>query len=75
MNVWKEFERLLPGQQRQVVEVVTINSQNRTSTCKTISGNTFVAQGVSVPAGKRAFVVAGRIDSEAPNVPTYEITV
>jgi hypothetical protein len=70
MNVWKQFENLLPKDPILVGTVTSHNSGN-TSTVSFVSGGTAVVDGQSVAIGLKAFVQSNRIQSEAPDLTLY----
>lgn len=75
MNLYRTFQELLPKESRGIGTVISVNSSAGTSTLQTLSGGTVVVMGVSVAIGKKAYHKAGRIEGEAPDLPTYEIVV
>lgn len=73
-NVWREFQKLIPGSRTIVVDVQG-NNGDGTSTVTTQTGATVIVDGESVAAGNPAFVRDGEITGPAPDMPTYEETV
>ncbi|BCY01597.1 hypothetical protein [Stutzerimonas stutzeri] len=75
VNPWKRFEALLPGGQRAVGTVTTINQVSGISTIRLRNGTEITARGVDVPEGSKAFIVDGQITGPAPDLPHYDVEV
>ena len=73
-NLFREFQRLLPDDPEQYVEVVVVDT-NGTSIVELPTGERFRVEGDSVAAGANAFIQGGRIIGEAPSLPYYSATV
>jgi hypothetical protein len=73
-NLWARFKRLLPDNPLIIVTVNSLNSDG-TSTVVTFGGGVMRVLGTSVEVGKKAYIRAGAIVSEAPNLQHYEIEV
>lgn len=74
VDVWKQFEGLLPSQTVLLATVSAINTDG-TSSLTTPEGGTLRALGTSVGVGSNVYVQFGRIMGPAPNLPTYNLTV
>ncbi|MGK8437264.1 hypothetical protein ACRS3X_07920 [Ectopseudomonas hydrolytica] len=75
INPWKRFTQLLPGGQRTVGEVLSVNTASGTSLLELRNGVQITARGVDVAVGLRAFVRDGEITGPAPDLPQYDIEV
>lgn len=75
VNPWKRFEALLPGGERTVGTVTTINQASGISIIQLRNGTEIAARGVDVAQGSRAFVVDGQITGPAPDLPQYDVEV
>jgi len=73
-NLWAKFKRLLPDNPLIIVSVAAVNTDG-TSTVVTAGGGTMRVLGNSVAAGKKAYIRAGAVVSEAPDLPYYELEV
>ncbi|AXQ27582.1 hypothetical protein D0B54_02350 [Solimonas sp. K1W22B-7] len=74
MNIWKQFQQLLPSDPQLVGEVLRHNADG-SSSVELPGAQVIRVQGQSVAAGLRAFVQGGRIQGEAPDLPTYELPI
>ena len=74
MNIYREFQRLIPTD-RLLAGDVTAHNTDGTSTVALPAGGTVRVLGQSVAVGSKAFIQGGKIVSEAPALSTYEITV
>jgi hypothetical protein len=74
IDVWKQFNGLLPSQTVIVATVTAINGDG-TSTLQTPEGGTLIAQGVIVGVGGKAYVQGGRVIDAAPDLPAYDLSV
>lgn len=72
MNVWKQFEALLPADPLLVGEVIAHNPDG-TSTVRLPGAQIIQVQGQAVPVGNRAFVQSNRVQGEAPSLTTLEV--
>lgn len=75
VNPWKRFIGLLPGGERAVGTVTTINQASGISIIQLRNGTEIAARGVDVPQGSKAFVVDGIITGPAPDLPYYDVEV
>lgn len=73
-NLLVRFRKLLPQDPLQV-GTVTAHNPDGTSTIQLDSGDHVRVLGQSVAINSRAFFQSGRVQGEAPNLPTYDITV
>ncbi len=64
-NPWLKFQRLLQGEGRAVVTVVS-NNGDGTSTVETRSGVQIKVKGESVAAGSQAMIEGGELRYEVP---------
>lgn len=74
MNLWKDFRDLVAGDPLLVGTVLT-HHPDGTSTVQLPHGGTLRAQGQQVQVGSKAFVRSSRVQGEAPDLPTAEISV
>lgn len=75
MNLFKQFQRLIPKQPMTIGLVTAHNSADKTSTIQTPSGNSYRAKGQTVAVGKNAFVKGGAVVSEAPTLTNVTETI
>lgn len=75
VNPWKRFIGLLPGGERAVGRVVSIDPSTGTSYVELRNGVQILARGSSVAVGGNAFIVDGLVSSEAPGLPQYDVEV
>lgn len=75
VNPWKRFIGLLPGGERTVGTVVSINDASGISIIQLRNGTEIAARGTDVPQGSRAFIVDGQITGPAPELPHYDVEV
>ena len=75
VNPWKRFIGLLPGGERTVGTVVSINEASGISIVQLRNGTEIAARGIDVPQGSRAFIVDGQITGPAPELPHYDVEV
>ena len=73
-NPWLKFRRLLQGEGRAVITVVS-NNGDGTSTVTTRDGTSILVKGESVEAGKKAMIESGRLSYEVPDLPTSIVEV
>lgn len=73
-NLLVRFRQLLPKDPLQV-GTVTAHNADGTSAIQLDSGDTVRVLGQSVTVGNRAFFQSGRVQGQAPDLPTYSITV
>ena len=66
-NLFTNFKNLTTTTSTTVVTIDTVNNDG-TSVATTLGGTTITVNGVSVTAGKKAFVRGGEIIREAPNL-------
>jgi len=74
-NPWKRFIGLLPGGERTVGTVVSINEPSGISIIQLRNGTEIAARGIDVPQGSRAFIIDGLISGPAPELPQYDVEV
>lgn len=67
MNLWRDFEGLLPRDPLLVAQVVALNADG-TSTVQFINGSQLRVRGQGVAVGDYAFIRGGEIRGEAPAV-------
>lgn len=73
-NPWLKFQRLLQGEGRAVVSVVSNNSDG-TSTVQTRSGVQIKVKGESVAAGNQAMIEGGELRYEVPALTSSVVEV
>ena len=66
MNIWKEFEGLLPKTPLMVGTVQSHNSDGTSTVVLLGNSGTLVVRGTSVPLDALAFVRNGVVEGEAP---------
>ncbi len=75
-NVWAQFVALSSPPQLLVGEVLAHRTDGSgTSLIELPGGGHLVASGQSVAVGQMAFVRAGKVEGQAPSLPTLEIEV
>jgi len=74
-NVWKEFMGTLGAAPAAVVQVITLQSDGRTSIVEFPNGSRTIVQGQSVAAGGYAFIRNGEMIGAAPAVTPTTIDV
>jgi len=74
MNLWSQFQKLLPSEPLLIGDVTAHNADG-TSTIQAPDGAQYRAQGQTVSVGLKAFVKAGRVVDEAPNLTSYVVEV
>lgn len=75
-NVWAQFVALSSPPQLLVGEVLAHRTDgSNTSLIELPGGGHLVASGQSVAVGQMAFVRAGKVEGQAPSLPTLEIEV
>ena len=74
MNLFKQFQALLPGADPLLVGTVTASTGTST-TLETPGGGVVIVRGGGVAIGQKAFYRGGELEGEAPDLPTYEIEV
>lgn len=73
-NLWTQFRGMLPGNSLDVGTVTAHNSDG-TSLITLPSGKKITARGTTVAVGSKAFVRAGLVEGEAPDLESVEIEV
>lgn len=73
-NPWLKFQRLLQGEGRAVVTVISNNSDG-TSTVETRSGVRIKVKGESVAAGSQAMIEGGELRYEVPALTSSVVEV
>lgn len=75
-NVWAAFASLLPARALRVGTALTVYEDDTALLELPQGGRVRIATGgVSVMSGSRYFFKAGRIEGEAPALPTVEVEV
>lgn len=74
MNLFKQFQALIPGADPLLVGTVTATTGTST-TLETPGGGVVIVRGGGVAVGQKAFYRGGELAGEAPDLPTYEIEV
>lgn len=74
MNLFKQFQELIPGADPLLVGTVSATTDTST-TLETPSGGVVIVRGGGVAIGQKAFYQSGAIIGPAPDLPTYEIEV
>lgn len=74
MNLWSVFRQMLPGSSL-LVGTVTRHNQDGTSLITLPGGAKITARGTTVAVGAKAFVRAGLVEGEAPNLTDVEAEV
>ncbi|QLL89853.1 hypothetical protein GWG10_17785 [Aeromonas caviae] len=74
MNLFKQFQALIPGADPLLVGTVTVTTGTST-TLETPGGGVVIVRGGGVAVGQKAFYRGGELEGEAPDLPTYEIEV
>lgn len=75
VNPWKKFIGLLPGGERTVGEVVSIDVAAGTSVVELRTGTRVLVRGASVAIGQNAFISDGQVMGQAPSLPQYDFEV
>jgi hypothetical protein len=73
MNLWNEFQALIPKDPISYGEV--LSHSDGTSRVALPSGAEVVAEGAAVEVGGYVWMQAGRITGEAPGLPGYSVDV
>lgn len=73
-NPWLKFQRLLQGEGRAVVSVVS-NNGDGTSTVETRSGVLIKVKGENVAAGSQAMIEGGELRYEVPALTSSVVEV
>jgi hypothetical protein len=73
-NPWLKFRKLLQGEGRAVVTVVS-NNGDGTSTVTTRSGVQIVVKGEGVGPTNKAMIEGGELRYQVPNLPTSIVEV
>ncbi|OJW67491.1 MAG: hypothetical protein BGO64_14195 [Aeromonas sp. 62-46] len=74
MNLFKQFQALIPGADPLLVGTVTATTGTST-TLETPGGGVVIVRGGGVAIGQKAFYRGGELLGEAPDLPTFEIEV
>ncbi len=75
VNPWKKFIGLLPGGERTVGAVVSIDAAAGTSVVELRTGTRVLVRGTSVAIGQNAFISDGQVMGQAPSLPQYDFEV
>jgi len=70
MNLWREFQELLPKDPITYGEVVAHTADNK-SRVELPTGDQVLVSGQSVAVGGFCWMRSGKVDSEAPDLPAY----
>lgn len=73
-NTYNRFQSLVGKTSIDVITITTINGDG-TSTGTTLSGASVTVKGTSVSVGQNAFVRAGEIVRQAPNLTPTEMSI
>lgn len=73
-NVYRKFRDLV-GMNRLIIGTVQSHNADGTSTILTLDGGTIRPRGQSVAVNSKAFVRAGLVEGEAPDLPAYNLIV
>lgn len=71
-NVWKQFESLLDKESLQIATLLSTDGQR--STVELLSGDNLRVSGTGTVGGK-VYIKGQQIVEEAPNLPTYNMTL
>ncbi|HLA33656.1 MAG TPA: hypothetical protein VJ001_02185 [Rhodocyclaceae bacterium] len=74
MNPFLLFRALLPANPLQVGRVLSHTATNE-SLIELPQGGNCLVRGTSVPTGRMAFIQAGQVQGEAPDVSIIEVTI
>ena len=74
MNLWKQFQALLPSDPLLIGTIAAHNSDG-TSTVNWPGGGQSIARGQAVAVGQKAFVQGGQIQGQAPSLAVFEFEV
>jgi len=74
INLWAQFKAILPGDPLLIGTVTALNNDG-TSRITLPGGAKLTVRGSGVALGSNAWIRAGKIESEAPTLPTVEIEI
>lgn len=76
LNTYQQLNDLIPRPDIEIVTVTAVSS-NGSMTVTTLGGNAFIATGVAVAVGKKAWCDSKTrtIISEAPNLPVASVVL
>ncbi len=74
MNLWKEFQSLLPQDPVTYGRVLSHNADG-TSRVELPGGVVVMADGTPVAVGGHVWMQAGRVTGEAPDLPSFSVDV
>ena len=74
MNIWKQFEQLLPKQQIIIGKIISVNEIDKTSVIQLLSGETISVKG-SGEIGTNYLIKDGTISNEMPDISSYDVTI
>jgi len=74
VNLYKRLLELIPHDILLVGEVTAHNADG-TSTVELPDGSLIRARGQTVAVGDKAFVEAGQIQGDAPDLPAYDVEI
>lgn len=72
-NLWRAFERLLPGEPLLIADVLSVNADG-TRTVQQLDGGVLRVTGEAT-VGQRVFVRAGAIEGPAPTLTSVTIEI
>lgn len=73
-NPLKRFKNLLGSTSKQIAKVITVHADG-TSLVELRNGKRFVVRGDTVEETKKAWIVDSEIISEAPDLPSYSVSI
>jgi len=74
-NVWERFRSLLPKTPLKVGTILSIDQIKHSSRVELNGGSIIIVSGTSVAIGQKAFIRNGSIQSQAPDLPTFNTEV
>lgn len=74
MNLWKQFQSLLPDERVLIGKVLEHNADG-TSSVELPGARVIQVQGQTVAEGSNAFIQHGRVQGEAPDLPIVNIPI
>jgi hypothetical protein len=74
-NLYNTFLELLPKKKQMIGKVKSINTSEKTSVVKLLSGGNVVVRGTSVPVDATCLIVDGVVTEELPAQQVYDVTV
>lgn len=74
INAYRGFRELLP-ESPLIIGTVAAHNPDGTSDVTTLAGGTIRVRGQTVAPGLKAFVRNGLIEGQAPDLPSFNLTV